>query len=56
MIKAAALAQKPQTFMRTTVGINYITFTLILEQIEAYVSSYKQQHRLVSQAVSLAIA
>lgn len=43
MKTALALGEKPAEFLRTT-GVNYATFTLILEKVEGYVAQLKEQH------------
>ena len=42
MKAATELAKKPAEFLRTT-GVNYATFTLILEKVEVYVKQFKEQ-------------
>lgn len=37
------LAQKPAEFLRTT-GVNYATFTIILEKVEEHIKQFKEQH------------
>jgi hypothetical protein len=43
MKTAAELAKKPAEFLRTT-GVNYATFSIILEKVEIYVAQFKEQH------------
>ncbi len=45
MITATELAKKPAEFLRTT-GVNYATFTIILEKVEDYVKEFKEQNPL----------
>lgn len=45
MTTAAALGKKPKEFLRTT-GINYTTFTLLLEKVGSYVALQKKQFPL----------
>jgi hypothetical protein len=42
MKTAIELGKKPAEFLRTT-GVNYATFTLILEKVEAYVHQFKER-------------
>ena len=39
MKTAAELAKKPEEFFRTS-GVNYATFTIILEKVEGYVKAF----------------
>ena len=43
MKTAQELAQKPAEFLRTT-GVNYATFTIILEKVGGYIEQFKEQN------------
>jgi len=43
MKTAQELGGKPAEFLSTT-GINYATFSIILEKVACYVAQFKEQH------------
>lgn len=45
MKTAEELATRPAEFLRTT-GVNFATFTLILEKVQDHVKQYKEQNPL----------
>jgi len=40
------IAKKPAEFLRTT-GVNYATFTVMLEKVTSYVSQFKEQNPVI---------